>query len=79
MNFLEYFISGNSFDFAGFDLTNPSFSSFAILVTTSPYFDYLINTQRNINNVTPLQDENYEKALYEVKQFLDNMFSWYIK
>ena len=41
--------------------------------------NYLINTRRDINNVTPLQDENYEKALNQVKQFLDNMFKWYVK
>ncbi len=41
--------------------------------------NYLINTRRNIDKVTPLQDENYDSAIYEVKDFLNNMFKYYIK
>ena len=47
--------------------------------------NYLLATKRRIfrtddmKDVEPLQDENYETAISEIKQYLDNNFDCYTK
>ena len=40
---------------------------------------YFLNTGRRNQRITPLEDINYDKALYEIEKLIDVQFDWFIK